>query len=115
MKPHLKLHTDGRVEILRTGTHWRVHAATDFIKRHYGTRVAFAATYGLNYDAVCEALRDDRSAVRSAGRIELVRKFLGLRSEPTSASRNLSRSYQKSRVMHWGRQRQRVFLAEGAQ
>ena len=108
-KPHLKLHLSGAIEVLASRHFWNVGQADAFIKRHYGSRAAFAACYGFDYGTVCAALRGDHGCVRQAGGVELVRKFLGLRSNPTDASRRQSFAFYRSRGLQPLWKRARVF------
>lgn len=96
-KPHFKLRLDGSIEILTTRRIWGVVEADQFIRKHYGSRAAFATCYSFDYGTVCQALSDDVIRATQAGGVELVRKFLGLKSAPTVASRRASLAYHRAR------------------
>lgn len=99
-KPRLKLRLDGSVQILKAAPlGWSCYAAGDFIRMHYGTRTAFALRWHLHYGALCEALAGDHASARRAGLVGEYRQLLGLRSEPSQASRRASLSYYRARGM----------------
>lgn len=86
VKPHLKLHVNGHVSVLRQGdVGWKCKQAKAAVVKHYGSMAAFARLYRLEYRHVQDALETDYAEARAGG-IAHVRQLLGLRSIPTEAS-----------------------------
>lgn len=86
MKPHLKLHINGYVSVLRQGeVGWKHQQAKAAVLRHYGSMAAFARLFRLEYRCVQDALDSEWSAERAGGTAH-VRQMLGLRSAPTVSS-----------------------------
>lgn len=78
MKPHLKLSATGQLLLLVDGNSGLTQQETRrFIKRHYGTVLAFAKKFDLQYDIVCFATRRHDSS-HVGGRVADMRRLLGL-------------------------------------
>lgn len=92
MKPHLKLYTSGRVLVLKKGHNaWSEDQAKRWIRNHYGSLQAFALHFNLPYEAVTKAVSHSMYE-GTAGPVANVRAMLGLKSNPTKLSINLSNS-----------------------
>ena len=95
MKPRLKLTVASQLLLLTDGSSGLSQLQTRiFIKRHYGTLIAFAQRFGLPYQAVCDATRR-HNASECGGRIADVRRLLGLPSTPSVNSIRYSQTPRK--------------------
>jgi hypothetical protein len=92
-KPRLKRGISGDLTVIATADSTQsVLLARGLIKAHYGSLGHFAQVFKLPYGAVCEATnpKKERLSARRAGNVALVRRILGLRSEPTALATSIA-------------------------
>jgi len=91
MTPRLKLSTTGRLTLLRPATcPLSRDQALALVLAHYGSRLAFACRWQLNYGDVSQALRPNENGHLRGGAVARVRQLLGLRSEPSTFAQKLA-------------------------
>ena len=94
-RPHLKLHVDGSLSLVRKASASTTNSGREIIKARYGSVTRFARTFNLPYGVVCQATQPsmERFNIRRAGAIAQIRQILGLRSEPSERSKKAVATY----------------------
>ncbi|MGC4076265.1 MAG: hypothetical protein QM702_04385 [Rubrivivax sp.] len=90
MKPHLKLHLDGHISVVRMAAESTPEQARQHLVARHGSLLVAARAMRVPYWALCAALGSPVASTR-AGHVARCRQMLGLTSEPSDQALRIAR------------------------